>query len=151
MGTANDKDKTIRRAARDRSPTAKTGSRAARSGPAKPATRKPRPAKRGAARTAPDDAAAPPAIPRGPLPEPSDPAAVAPTNGAGKPKKHKGKTAAPSGLRQASDLEIDPDVLEFIAAIDRYKKNHSRPFPSWSEILYILRQLGYTKPRSKAD
>lgn len=39
--------------------------------------------------------------------------------------------------------EVDAEVLEFIAAIDRFKQQHGRPFPSWSEILLVLRQLGY--------
>ena len=41
--------------------------------------------------------------------------------------------------------EIDADALEFIAAIDRFKKENGRPFPSWSEILLIVRQLGYKR------
>jgi hypothetical protein len=41
--------------------------------------------------------------------------------------------------------EIDAEALEFIAAIDRFKKENGRPFPSWSEILLIVRQLGYTR------
>lgn len=41
--------------------------------------------------------------------------------------------------------EIDADALEFIAAIDRFKKEHARPFPSWSEVLLIVRQLGYRR------
>lgn len=41
--------------------------------------------------------------------------------------------------------EVDNDVLEFIAAIDRFKLEHGRPFPSWSEILLIVRQLGYKR------
>jgi hypothetical protein len=42
-------------------------------------------------------------------------------------------------------LEIDAEVLEFIDALDRFKKDHGRPFPSWSEVLHVLRQLGYQK------
>ena len=41
--------------------------------------------------------------------------------------------------------EVDADALEFIAAIERFKKQHSRPFPSWSEVLLVLRQLGYRR------
>ena len=47
--------------------------------------------------------------------------------------------------RTPPNLEVDPEVLEFINAINRYKKSHNRPFPSYSEILYVLRKLGYTK------
>lgn len=49
--------------------------------------------------------------------------------------------------RSAPSLaEVDTEVLEFIAAIDRFKKQHGRPFPSWSEVLLVLRELGYHRP-----
>ena len=41
--------------------------------------------------------------------------------------------------------EVDADVLEFIEALDRFKKQNGRPFPSWSEVLLVLRQLGYAR------
>lgn len=41
--------------------------------------------------------------------------------------------------------ELTLEEVEFIRAIDRYKRKYSRPFPSWSEVLLILKQLGYTK------
>lgn len=41
--------------------------------------------------------------------------------------------------------EVDAEALEFIAAIDRFKKEHGRPFPSWSEVLLIVHQLGYRR------
>ena len=41
--------------------------------------------------------------------------------------------------------EIDADALEFIEAIDRFKKQHGRPFPNWSEVLMVLRSLGYRR------
>ena len=47
--------------------------------------------------------------------------------------------------RTPPNLEVDPEVLEFIDAIAKYKKSHNRPFPSYSETLYVLRSLGYTK------
>ena len=48
--------------------------------------------------------------------------------------------------RVPPNLEIDPEVLDFIEAIDKYKKKHNRPFPSWSEVLYVFRKLGYKRP-----
>ncbi|MEZ5967298.1 MAG: hypothetical protein R3F56_25905 [Planctomycetota bacterium] len=45
------------------------------------------------------------------------------------------------------DLEVDPDVLEFIKAIDDYRAAHDRPFPTWSEVLYVLKGLGYRRQR----
>ncbi|MCC6786048.1 MAG: hypothetical protein IT457_24610 [Planctomycetes bacterium] len=41
--------------------------------------------------------------------------------------------------------DLGPDELEFIAALDRFKKKHGRPFPTWSEVLTVLRELGYRK------
>ena len=45
--------------------------------------------------------------------------------------------------------EMTPDVLEFITAIDDYKRHKSRPFPNWSEILDILKELGYERSPSE--
>jgi len=41
--------------------------------------------------------------------------------------------------------ELSLEEVEFIRAIDRYKRKFSRPFPSWSEVLLVVKQLGYTK------
>jgi hypothetical protein len=41
--------------------------------------------------------------------------------------------------------QMDLDTLEFIQAIDRFKRKTQKLFPSWSEILQILRSLGYRK------
>jgi len=30
-------------------------------------------------------------------------------------------------------------------AMDRYKRENRRPFPTWSEVLEVLRSLGYRK------
>jgi hypothetical protein len=34
---------------------------------------------------------------------------------------------------------------EFLQAMDRYKRQYQRPFPSWSEVLGVVRRLGYRK------
>ncbi len=68
----------------------------------------------------------------------------------------KSQPTAPSALPQpfvsrankskpAPVIEIGPAELEFIEAIDKYKFEYGRPFPSWSEILHVLRGLGYTQ------
>ncbi len=41
--------------------------------------------------------------------------------------------------------EMPPEVLEFIQAIDEYKRLHRRPFPTWSEVLEIVKTLGYQR------
>ena len=69
---------------------------------------------------------------------------------ANKPTGKKSATATFAGLespeRSAPPMaEVDADVLEFIEALDRFKKQHGRPFPSWSEVLLVVRQLGYVR------
>ncbi len=67
-------------------------------------------------------------------------------NKAGAVTKKIGATAKKKKIsRVPPNLEIDPEVLDFIEAIDKYKKKHNRPFPSWSEVLYVFRKLGYKK------
>ena len=41
--------------------------------------------------------------------------------------------------------EMPPEVLEFITAIDEYKRLHGRPFPTWSEVLEVVKTLGYSR------
>ncbi len=78
-------------------------------------------------------------------------APAAPTARKGKqPKTKAGKVAADGdddGNARSTPLglDIDAEVLEFIEAIDRFKKANGRPFPSWSEVLFVLKELGYSK------
>lgn len=37
------------------------------------------------------------------------------------------------------------DEIEFMRAMDLYKRANRRPFPTWSEVLEVLRALGYRK------
>ena len=37
------------------------------------------------------------------------------------------------------------EILEFIQAVDRFKRRTQKAFPSWSEVLKILKDLGYRK------
>ena len=37
-------------------------------------------------------------------------------------------------------------VAEFAAAMDEYKRRSGRMFPTWSEVLEVLRSLGYERP-----
>ncbi|MAF65680.1 MAG: hypothetical protein CMJ84_08490 [Planctomycetes bacterium] len=41
--------------------------------------------------------------------------------------------------------EMSAEVIEFITAIDEYKRINARPFPTWSEVLTILKSLGYDR------
>lgn len=47
--------------------------------------------------------------------------------------------------RAAEEGEITGELLEFIMAIDEYKRVNERPFPTWSEVFEIVQYLGYRK------
>src|SRR5262249_3664933 len=40
---------------------------------------------------------------------------------------------------------------EFLQAIDRYKRTHGRPYPTWREVLNVLRALGWRKQPPTGD
>jgi len=52
--------------------------------------------------------------------------------------------------RAAEEGEITGELLEFVMAIDEYKRINDRPFPSWSEVFEIIHYLGYRKVSSVA-
>ena len=37
------------------------------------------------------------------------------------------------------------DQIEFALAMERYMRLHCRPFPTWHEVLAVLKALGYRK------
>lgn len=64
-----------------------------------------------------------------------------------RPRPAKPPRTKPPSAAEPSDAPtaVDAEVLEFIAALDRYKQQHCKPFPGWSEVLLVLKQLGYRK------
>ncbi|MCH2104811.1 MAG: hypothetical protein MK297_12490 [Planctomycetes bacterium] len=59
--------------------------------------------------------------------------------------KKAAKTAHENNRNPIRPDEMSTDLVEFITAIDSYKRIHERPFPSWSEVLDIVKALGYTR------
>jgi len=53
--------------------------------------------------------------------------------------------------RTAEEGEISGELLEFIMAIDEYKRINERPFPTHSEIFEIVKYLGYRKVAEVAE
>ena len=58
------------------------------------------------------------------------------------------------GDRRERRRQVDPTTCErdyteeeiaFMRAMDQYKRDNRRPFPTWSEVLEVLRALGYRK------
>lgn len=56
--------------------------------------------------------------------------------------------------------QVDPTTCEkdysdeeiiFMKAMDQYKRANRRPFPTWSEVLEVLRSLGYRKTEAATE
>ncbi len=47
--------------------------------------------------------------------------------------------------RSAEEGEMTDEQFEFVMAIDTYKRLNNRPFPTWTEVLEVVKQLGYRK------
>lgn len=43
------------------------------------------------------------------------------------------------------ERDYSDDETEFMKAMDRYKRDNRRPFPTWSEVLEVLHSLGYRR------
>ncbi len=52
--------------------------------------------------------------------------------------------------KSAEEGEMTHEQFLFISAIDAYKRVNDRPFPSWTEVLEIIRKLGYRKTLSSS-
>jgi hypothetical protein len=66
-------------------------------------------------------------------------------------ERRSGKERREQGERRR---QIDPTTCErdysdeeilFMKAMDQYKRDNRRPFPTWSEVLEVLHALGYRK------
>ena len=47
--------------------------------------------------------------------------------------------------KSAEEGEMNSEQFEFVMAIEAYKKVNKRMFPSWTEVLEVIQQLGYRK------
>lgn len=86
----------------------------------------------------------------------SEPGSVEPHNG---PDRRKAVTDRRLGLdrrrgpgrrrsedrKAAEEGHMSDEQFEFLMAIDEYKKANSRPFPTWTEVLEIIKAIGYRK------
>lgn len=72
-----------------------------------------------------------------------------------------GKDRRKSGGRRTDDIEehrkverrineypMSDEELVFIKAVNDYKQRYNKPFPTWSEILHILKSIGYERVES---
>lgn len=47
--------------------------------------------------------------------------------------------------RSAEEGELSDEQFEFVMAMDEYKRVNKRPFPGWTEVLEVIKYLGYRK------
>jgi hypothetical protein len=47
--------------------------------------------------------------------------------------------------KAAEQGQMSSEQFEFLMAIDEYKKQNDRPFPTWTEVLEVVKALGYRK------
>lgn len=47
--------------------------------------------------------------------------------------------------KSAEEGEMSEEQFEFLMAIDEYKRKNTRPFPTWTEVLEVIKALGYRK------
>jgi len=47
--------------------------------------------------------------------------------------------------KAAEEGQMSDEQFEFVMAIDEYKRANARPFPTWTEVLEVIKALGYRK------
>ncbi len=64
-------------------------------------------------------------------------------------KDRRDRDGKPERRRQVDPTTCEKDYSDeeiiFMKAMDLYKRANRRPFPTWSEVLEVLRSLGYAK------
>lgn len=48
-------------------------------------------------------------------------------------------------IKAAEEGQMSREQFLFVMAVDAYKRANQRPYPSWTEVLEIIRKLGYRK------
>ncbi|MCF7956096.1 MAG: hypothetical protein K9M75_09865 [Phycisphaerae bacterium] len=47
--------------------------------------------------------------------------------------------------KAAEEGEMNDEQFEFLLTIDRYKRENKKPFPTWTEVLDVIKAMGYRK------
>jgi hypothetical protein len=53
--------------------------------------------------------------------------------------------------RSAEEGRMSEEQFEFLMAIEEYKRLNARPFPSWTEVLDVIKALGYRKTAEPSE
>jgi hypothetical protein len=60
--------------------------------------------------------------------------------------RHRGPGRRLSCERKAAEEgKLSDEQFEFLMAIDEYKRKNSRPFPTWTEVLEVIKAIGYRR------
>jgi hypothetical protein len=60
--------------------------------------------------------------------------------------RHRGPGRRRSDERKsAEEGQMSDEQFEFLMAIDEYKRENARHFPTWTEVLEVIKALGYRK------
>ena len=54
-------------------------------------------------------------------------------------------SGAARSIPTTCEKDYSDEEIIFMKAMDQYKRSNRRPFPTWSEVLEVLRSLGYRK------
>jgi hypothetical protein len=52
----------------------------------------------------------------------------------------------PEDRRAAEEGELTTEQFEFVMAIEEFKKANKKTFPTWTEVLEVIKLIGYRKP-----
>ncbi len=68
---------------------------------------------------------------------------------------HRGPGRRRSDSRKAAEEgQMTDEQMEFLRAIDEFKRKNAKPFPTWTEVLEVIIAIGYRKvaePMSLAE
>jgi hypothetical protein len=60
------------------------------------------------------------------------------------------KRRSPKAPPEDAEL-LEYERLQFLKAIDKYKRKTGKTFPSWTEVLAVLRGIGWMSPTRMSD
>ena len=67
------------------------------------------------------------------------------TSGATRTSSRSAKRRSPKSPPEDGEL-LEYERLEFLKAIDGYKRKTGKTFPSWTEVLDVVRSIGWVSP-----
>jgi hypothetical protein len=66
--------------------------------------------------------------------------------------RHRGPGRRRSVDRKAAEEgQMSDEQFEFLMAIEQYKKQNKRNFPTWTEVLEVIKAIGYRKVEAPKD